>query len=730
MESSLDSISIINAENNTINKENLDNMINIKGEEDFNFDKSLELSKIEVKDEINKQKNKNEEDNNIDDNNLSEYSFIKENDVTNNNKKIIKKGKSKTKITKEELNNIPLPIFSCIYCCDENVSFNHLSKEIISNKYLFQTSIYDMKTLDNLISGKRSLKIYDNKLYNIVINNFENLKDYFVMKKINKFFKSKKFGVKCECTESNINKKFRTKLEEKVNKKKKDFYFKEIKGMYKISKHSLNNKGLFNSNSIMNNYSTFAGLINAGPELIQNLAEKKNNSLNSSHVSNLNMPGDSKSWKKNEIGLIGKDNNNNRHYVENIVEKIDKNVESDIFDFLGENYLKRKINKKDIEWEDTYYDINKPIIDDDISELTTEKEKNVLSYNDKIKNRSNTSIKFDNPQNVNISNSKHISINSENKSTIKISLFNISKSLASTNTSSNIIQKNNKSLSIFLNKNTEENSIASPRYNNIIIKNIKKPKKEINLSPSFSKKRILTDLDTKTYKKIFSNGNSYIDLKNFHKKILFNHTVNINKELNNNQIGLELKQSKINKNENEKNLLLHSLNKIKNKNNKNIDNKDNLYNKSYRKYKLILNNKSKDETNNKIFLSRMIKRFKSTKNSNKKIQNLNPVFKLNKYIEKPYIKSPLNNNIKYSLVFPNNKEKKKLNVLNLSKKYLNINNLENEYINNFKSSNLSKKENNFLRKKYITENNNNNYNGNFKKHRIFNYPKKEVRIIS
>ena len=58
MESSLDSISIINAENNTINKENLDNMININGEDDFNFDKSLELSKIEVKDEITKQKNK------------------------------------------------------------------------------------------------------------------------------------------------------------------------------------------------------------------------------------------------------------------------------------------------------------------------------------------------------------------------------------------------------------------------------------------------------------------------------------------------------------------------------------------------------------------------------------------------------------------------------------------------------------------------------------------------
>ena len=727
MESSLESISLINDENNTMNKENMEK---IKGEEDFNFDKSLEISKIEIRDGNIKQKNKNEEDNNIDDNNnSSEYSFIKENELANNDKNIIKKEKNKNKITKEELNYIPLPIFSCIYCCDEKVSFNHLSKEIISNKYLFQTSIYDIKTLDNLISGKRELKIYDNKLYNIVINNFENLKDFFVMKKINKFFKSKIFKTKCECDEINIKKKFRIKLEEKVNKKKKDFYFKEIKGMYKISKHSLNNKGLFNSNSIMNNYSTFAGLINAGPELIQNLAEKKNNSLNSSHVSNLNMQGNSKSWKKNEIGLIGKDNNNNRHYVENIVEKIDKNVESDIFDFLGENYLKRKINKKDIEWEETYYDIYKPIIDDDIFDLISEKEKNTLSYKDKKKNRSNTNIILDNNQNINISNSKHISINSENKSNIKISLFNISKSLGSTNTSSNIIQKNNnkenKSLSLFLNKNTEDNSMISPRNNNMIIKNIKNSKKDNNLSPSISKKRIISDFDTKTYKKIFGNGNSFIDLKNFHKKILFNHTVNISKEFKKNHIDIDLKQSKINQNENTKNLLLYSINKSKNKNKGNENEQEN---KSFKKYKLVLNNKSKDGINNKIFIDKMIKRFKSTKNSNKKISNLNPIFKLNKNLNNPLIKSPINN--KYSLIFPKNKEKPKLNALNLSKKCANINNLENEYLNNFVPPNFSKKENNFLGRKYITENNNNNYNANFNRIRIFNYPKNELKIIS
>ena len=80
--------------------------------------------------------------------------------------------------------------------------------------------------------------------------------------------------------------------------------------------------------------------------MLQNLPEKKNNSLSNSHSSNL-LHSNSMIWnkneKKNEIGMIGQDKNGN--YVENIVEKIDKNVESDIFDFLGENYLKPYIQK-------------------------------------------------------------------------------------------------------------------------------------------------------------------------------------------------------------------------------------------------------------------------------------------------------------------------------------------------------------------------------------------------
>ena len=716
-------ISIIKEENTNQNNYNFNSNIRLMKEDELNFEKSLEISKIENKEEQIKQKNGNEDNNNINMNDISDYSFITDNEIINNKKKT-----NKNKITKEELNNIPLPIFSCIYCCNEKISFNHLSNEIISNKYLFQTSIYDLKQLDILITGKRSQKEEENKLINIVINNFENLKAFYNKKESRYIFGTNKYGITCKKNEAIIKKRFRMKLEEQLNKKKKDFYFKEIKGMYKITKNSLNNKCLFNSNSIINNYSSLAGLIPAG-ETMQNIIEKKNNSINSSRISNLNMQGNNPlPWKKNEIGLIGKDNN--KHYVENIIEKIDKNGESDILDFLGENDLKRKINRKDIEWEETYYDINKPKIDDDIINTSIDMEENFLNYsnNNKInKNRNNMNIIIEKQKNIN-NNSKHISINSENKSHLKLSIFNNSKSLASTNTSSNIIQKNkeNRSLSIFLNKNFNIGNNSSPRNNNIIIKNIRNNRKllkERELSPSISKKRII-DFDTKSYKKIFGIGNVLLDSKNIHKKILFNHTVNIKKDIKEYK-NIYNKHIDINIKDDTKNIFF--MNNI-NHNKINI-NKENINNKSYNK--LIYNNNDNDKNinieNNITFFDKMIKRFKSNKDSNKKRSIFNPIFKFNKNNEKPQMKSPPINNIKYSLILPQNKDKK-LNLLNFNKNSIIIKSLENDYINNFVSTNMCKKENNLLERKMITENNykENNINQN----RNFNYLKNGIRIIS
>ena len=701
MDISIDSISTIKVENDNKIKKNNEFQVEAKNkEDDFNFEKSFELSKIEILDDIYKQKT-DDEVNNIND--ISDYSFDKENNKKNSKEKKIKK---KKKIKKEELNNIPLPIFSCIFCCNEIVSFRHLSNEIISNKYLFQTSIYDIKQLDFLISGKINKKIDNDKLLDIILNNFENIKEFINGDKINNFFKSKKFKTRCEYNKLLIKNKFRTKFEEKVNKKKKDFYFKEIKGTYKISKNSLNNKCLFNTNSLINNYSSLAGLIPKESELIHNLAEKQNNSITSSHLSNINIHGN---MNKNEIGLIGKDNN--KHYVENIVEKIDKNVESDIFDFLGENDLKRKINKKDIEWEDTYYDINNPIIkDDEINNQLFLEEDNILEIINQRdnKNKNNHNKNIYNKHNT-INNIKSITINSENKSNIKMSIFNNSKSLASTNTSSNIIMKDkeNKTLSIFINKNKmlniENNSALSPRHKNIILKNLTKSSKK--------------DVESNRFKKIFGNGNSFLDLKNIHKKISFNHTLNIYRDLNecsnikNKHINRDIVLSNLNIKE--KNLLDYNIDKNMNKIN------------SY-KYKLILDNNKKNEImNSNNTFEKIMKRFKSNK-YNKNNFVYNSVFKFTKDKEKPFMKSPINN-IKYSVIHSNKSQKiNKFNIFNLKKKDLNIK-TENEYLNNFISPKPNIKVNNIFEKQFITDN---NINDNMKYNRKLNVYKNDIRIIS
>ena len=701
MDISIDSISTIKVENdNKIKKDNEFQVEAKNKEDDFNFEKSFELSKIEILDEIYKQKT-DDEVNNIND--ISDYSFDKENNKKNSKEKKIKKNK---KIKKEELNNIPLPIFSCIFCCNEIVSFRHLSNEIISNKYLFQTSIYDIKQLDFLISGKINKKIDNDKLLDIILNNFENIKEFINGDKINNFFKSKKFKTRCEYNKLLIKNKFRTKFEEKVNKKKKDFYFKEIKGTYKISKNSLNNKCLFNTNSLINNYSSLAGLIPKESELIHNLAEKQNNSITSSHLSNINIHGN---MNKNEIGLIGKDNN--KHYVENIVEKIDKNVESDIFDFLGENDLKRKINKKDIEWEDTYYDINNPIIKDyEINNQLFLEEDNILEIINQRdnKNKNNHNKNIYNKHNT-INNIKSITINSENKSNIKMSIFNNSKSLASTNTSSNIIMKDkeNKTLSIFINKNKmlniENNSALSPRHKNIILKNLTKSSKK--------------DVESNRFKKIFGNGNSFLDLKNIHKKISFNHTLNIYRDLNecsnikNKHINRDIVLSNLNIKE--KNLLDYNIDKNMNKIN------------NY-KYKLILDNNKKNEIlNNNNTFEKIMKRFKSNK-YNKNNFVYNSVFKFTKDKEKPFMKSPINN-IKYSVIHSYKSQKiNKFNIFNLKKKDLNIK-TENEYLNNFISPKPNIKVNNIFEKQFITDN---NINDNMKYNRKLNVYKNDIRIIS
>ena len=96
--------------------------------------------------------------------------------------------KKRPKIKKEDLNNIPLPIFSCIYCSNEKVSFNHKINKILEEKYLLLTSVYDLKKIDKLIL-KKNIK-------NSVVDNMEYFKKYYKYKDakiiFKKYFKNKK----------------------------------------------------------------------------------------------------------------------------------------------------------------------------------------------------------------------------------------------------------------------------------------------------------------------------------------------------------------------------------------------------------------------------------------------------------------------------------------------------------------------------------------------------------
>ena len=772
MDNTFDNISIIKEENNFQNnrksskdeKMEKDNSIisrKISGDE-FDFEKSLELSKIERKEEPIKQNIEN--DNNNTDINISlECSFLKPNHNIENLKKNMNENNENNnirsvktmpikKIKKEDLDNIPLPIFSCIYCSNEKISFNHLSNEIISNKYLLQTSVIDMKQLDNLISFQPKIDKGDNtnKLLNIIINNSEYLKSFFNTDKIKEYFKTNLFIIKCQKNELIIKKAFKQRFEDNVIRKKKDIYFKGAIGLNKILKNSLNNKGLFNSNSSTNNHSALTGFIGNGQAVTQQFVEKNNNTLNGTNSSLLNC--NSISLNNNEIGLVGK--GNNMHYMENIMENNDKDIESqntieekeNILDFFCENDLKRKINKNDIEWEDNYYDVYNPIIEDD--DILYENSKKDEYYHFNQKNNKNENKNKNIYETINISidkksdiNNKPTYVNSENnlihindisKMSLnhnrKFGIFENNKSLGAINNSSNFLFKNiirdkeSRSLSLFLNGNKIINiQNNTSTIDNINCKNIKnklislstfnttneKKLNECNRTPSFTKTRII-DLCNSSEKKLNSNRKSCIDLKNIHKKILFNYTANIKKELIDNNMNLKIKNVIHNNKRNNildhKNMLNLNKNFVQIQNNSNNSNSNG--NDLTNKYNLLLTKTSinNDHIYNKTLFNKTSNGFNKGNNleSKKFKRNFNALFKAHNNYDYSPLKAQLNN--KKQVTFMN--KKNAINIKNIeidnnnfkrNKEFSNLRSQEKE-INHRKDNNIISK-NNYSAKK-------------------------------
>ena len=417
-------------------------------------------------------------------------------DLNNNSdKKQIKK-----KLTKEDLNNIPLPVFDCIYCTNEKIVFRAFVNNILSNKYLFLTSKYDIDDLTKLIQQQPLIDKNDKKekLLNIIIKNTEYIKEFYPKEKNFFYFKSQVFNNLCDKFNSENQRSFKQKIEDTLVRKKKDFYFR---GINKIPKNSMNNKCLFNStNSLINNCNTLCGLVES---VQQNLANNNIKNIYTS-CSNNSINFNSLSLNNNEFVYNSNCKENNLDYI---VENIEKKEESlndvddkdEIIDFFKFD-LVRKISKNDVKWDNKYYNIWNPDISSD-------------SDSDLDEN-----IDIDKKENKNYTNNKNNAV---------------SKSLGSNLFYYYNTEKNNSIQNIFeFNKNFSlEKSVKIPFKDEELkkyIKNYNKNPKNVNPNKS---QRINNFLNISNNTKIFSAnpkfGKSY--LKSFCSTSTNNNSSNINK---------------------------------------------------------------------------------------------------------------------------------------------------------------------------------------------------------
>ena len=432
------------------------------------------------------------------------------------NKKITKK------LTKKDLNNIPLPVFSCIFCSNDFIAFKHLLQETISNNYLFQASIYDIKEINKLIIYQPIIDKDDKneKLLDIIIRNTEYVNNMYNNDNITSYFKSKNYFNLCNKENSNNKKYLIQKIEESIIKKKKDFYFK---GINKIPKNSVNNRGLFNStNSLINNYNALSGFVETIP------ANNNDNIGKINNINNSNISINSISLNNNETGNnICKDNNN---LLISIVEHIENNLEpneiedkEEIIDFFGFE-MERKISKENIVWENKYYDIWNPYISDEednedtLDNLLNLKKNNINNKESKIGlNEKRIRLKVNLLKSKTSNNSFNCQINK------KLNVSQI-KSLGSTNSSSviNIDNENKIKSNIYsYSKDIINNSELPIHVNTIQInknsKNIDKNNSILmNKSTSLKSKYMINgplDNQFKLFPNFNNNSNTYKTLK-------------------------------------------------------------------------------------------------------------------------------------------------------------------------------------------------------------------------
>ena len=497
-----------NAPNNINNKENEKDNSNIKVGNDLNKSFSdLTLSDIGVNDKniippyqkINSGQNDNAEMNIAmmnDFNKKGSVESIRLEDFTN-----LFALKNKIKLTKEDLNNIPLPIFSCIYCSNEKVSFSHFLNETLTNKYLLQTSIYDMKELDKILSYKCLIDKYNenDKLEELIITNTE-----FINKLYN-IEESKKL-INDICDDKLFLELYQKKFIKYVNNKLNNIRLKKIqKNMNKapsmIKKfnqyYSFNNN--YMNNFFMNNSNDRIGELNFNNNIKKNIPfiNQTSSNLSTSNFNSVSLNNylDNNFPKEKE----------KKFKLDDIIEQIEKNSNNN---FYGSD-SSRKLKKEDIEWETEYYNIWQPQIDQIFYQSVSQKKiakinKNINKTFIKLEKRnfkSSTKITKDIKQFSKVKYHENEKINESNSYTKNNQRKNKSKEISTDN-----IKSFKKHSALFLNTNNYKN------YKNNVLLNLNKTPlrnykfKTITLNKNYNSHKNLSELSNNILSKKSHNN--------------------------------------------------------------------------------------------------------------------------------------------------------------------------------------------------------------------------------
>ena len=532
---SKNNINIIKESNSNMEIKNIfENSINISEIENIEKEQANEYFSI-TNDEGGIDKNIDNQNNssiNLDNKSIHQPN---KNNIKNNIKK---------KLTKEDLNYIPLPIFACIYCSNDYISFKHLSNEKLSSKYYNQTSIYDMKTLDELIKYRHIFDTFNNKpsLLNLIIKNTEYIKKYYEKSDVISFFNSNKFQKFYTCNKREIKKHLIYRLENCIiRKKNKDLTNRIVNNnkfanknfsYYKYNGNNSNhlfNDNCYNINGNIKNNNTFGTTC---PGTGYNCST---NNIISFSINNYDINNNNNNNNNCNIGV------NNINMMENIIEKIEKNGESEsggegseefLNIFGNESQLHRKINKNKISFEENYFNIWSPDFTQIDQNSDDKKGLEKSNMNDLEENK-----------NVNLKDVKN-NLNNDEKNRMKENnLNNENKIHYIINNKENNQMKN--SFNYSLTSNLKNNDFSISRNQNKILKeiNLKKNRKfqTLNKNNLFSK-----NIDDLIPKEQFKNNNIFY-LKSF---IIHKNLKNQNNHYNKNLLNFLNNQNKniLNKN--------------------------------------------------------------------------------------------------------------------------------------------------------------------------------------